>query len=390
MRILGRNVEQKNFLLCQKNEVDLRSSLLVSLGWNKYLKSYEKGSFAKNLVQHAFENRNAEIVDKVEIENLSKEVSYYAGKVRDCFGVSKFMVLAASDRISSFDRVLTSIPFKGEILTEISKFWFEKTRHIMKNHIVSIPHSNVVVGRQCNVFPVEFVVRGYLTGSTGTSIWTAYDKHFNKENKKEPLVYCGHEIPGNLKKNDKLPTVICTPTTKSDVHDELTTREEIIKSGLMTEEDYDFCEKKAIALFNFGSDLMNKRGLVLVDTKYEFGRILEESSEITLCDEIHTPDSSRFWKLETLKSRLEAGKEPESFDKEFFRLWYKERCDPYKDDILPSPPVDFLTQVFERYSLLYEMITKSKFLPKLYHSERQTRVESIKKVIKEELKRLMT
>ena len=204
------------------------------------------------------------------------------------------------------------------------------------------------------MFPVEFVIRGYITGVTSTSAWTAYSKG--------ERIFCGNVLPEGLKKNQKFEKPIITPTTKSDEHDEKISAEEIVKRGLMTQQQWDYVADKTIKLFQRGTEIAAKNGLILVDTKYEFG--YNDEGDIFLIDEIHTPDSSRYWLKDSYKERFEVGQEPENIDKEFLRLWFKEHCDPYKDKILPEAPEELVIELSRRYIKLYEMITGKEFVAK--------------------------
>ena len=273
------------------------------------------------------------------------------GKVRDSYTIDDRMVFVTTDRQSAFDRVLASIPFKGQVLNLTSAWWFENTRHIIPNHLISTPDPNVTIGKKCSVFPIEFVVRGYITGTTDTSLWTQYNSGVRN--------YCGIDFPEGMKKNEKLADNIITPTTKEDRHDRPISPAEIVEEGWMTREDWDAASKAALDLFTFGQQEAAKRGLILVDTKYEMGK--DADGTITLIDEIHTPDSSRYWLAETYESRLSEGLEPENIDKEFLRLWFRENCDPYNDKVLPEAPVELVKELSLRYIRLYEMITGKEF-----------------------------
>lgn len=257
------------------------------------------------------------------------------------------LVLISTDRQSAFDRNLASIPFKGQVLNLTSQWWFEQSKDLVPNHILAVPHPNACVGKKCTVFPVEFVMRGYITGSTDTSLWTNYKRGVRQ--------YCGHALPDGLKKNQKLAANLLTPTTKDATHDELISADEILASGRMSKEDWDLCASYSQALFAFGQRVAAERGLILVDTKYEFGKT--EDGQIIIVDEIHTPDSSRYWVAETYEARMAQGLEPENIDKEFLRLWFKDRCDPYKDATLPEAPADLVNELSRRYIMLYECIT---------------------------------
>lgn len=280
----------------------------------------------------------------------------YPGKVRDTYEVGDGrLLLLTTDRQSGFDRLLGAIPFKGQVLNRTSLYWFEQTRNIIGNHVLSSPHANALIARKCTVLPIEFVVRGYMTGSTDTSIWTQYQKGIRN--------YCGHALPEGMKKNEPLPKNIVTPTTKEKEHDRPITAEEIVAEGWLTQQQWDFCSSKTLELFAFGQKLAAQRGLILVDTKYEFG--VTPDGEILLIDEIHTPDSSRYWLADSYAERLAAGQEPNMIDKEFFRLWFRDRCDPYKDAELPVPPPDLIAELAARYIQLFEKITGTTFEPDL-------------------------
>lgn len=273
-------------------------------------------------------------------------------KVRDTYDMGDSLIFITTDRQSAFDRILANIPFKGQVLNQISAFWFENTMDIVKNHVIKIPDPNVTIGKKCKVFPVEFVMRAYLTGSTDTSAWIQYTKGIRD--------ICGNILPDGMTKNQKFKGPILTPTTKSDAHDESISAAQIVDKGLIDKKTWEKLEKIVFALFKRGTEIVAKNGLILVDTKYEFGT--DDKGEIYLIDEIHTPDSSRYWIKETFESRIAAGKEPENIDKEFLRLWFKEHCDPYKDKILPPAPDDLVIELSHRYIRLFEMITGKEFL----------------------------
>ena len=278
----------------------------------------------------------------------------YPGKVRDTYEIGDGrLLLVTTDRQSGFDRLLGAIPFKGQVLNRTSLYWFEQTRMIIGNHALLSPHANALIARKCRVLPIEFVVRGYMTGSTDTSIWTQYQNGVRN--------YCGHVLPDGAKKNEPLRSNIVTPTTKEQAHDRPVTAQEIIAEGWLTKEQWEFTSTKALELFAFGQKLSSERGLILADTKYEFG--ITEDGEILLIDEIHTPDSSRYWLADSYSERLAAGQEPNMIDKEFFRLWFRDRCDPYKDAALPVPPDELIAELAERYIQLFEKITDMTFAP---------------------------
>jgi len=280
----------------------------------------------------------------------------YPGKVRDTYDLGDGrLLLITTDRQSGFDRMLGAIPFKGQVLNRTSLSWFESTKHIVGNHVLGSPHANALIARKCRVLPIEFVVRGYLTGSTDTSIWTQYAAGSR--------FFCGHTLADGMKKNEKLPENIVTPTTKEKEHDRPITAEEIVAEGWLTAGEWELASKKTLELFAFGQKVAAERGLILVDTKYEFG--VANDGEIVLIDEIHTPDSSRYWLADSYAARLAEGLEPDMIDKEFFRLWFRERCDPYKDAVLPVPPDELIAELASRYIQLFEKITGDEFVPDL-------------------------
>ena len=292
----------------------------------------------------------------LELNNCLTETSFLkgnkrTGKVRDQYDVGDKIALITTDRQSAFDRVLASIPFKGQVLNQTSAWWFKKTEHIVANHLIEMPDPNVVIAKKCKVIPIEFVVRGYITGSTSTSLWTVYNSGDRE--------YCGNKLPEGLIKNQKLDDNMLTPTTKEEHHDRPISPKDIIKEGWMTKEDWGFCSKIALDLFSFGQKVAAEHGMILVDTKYEMG--VDESGNILLIDEIHTPDSSRYWIKNTYEQRIKNGLEPENVDKEFLRLWFVDNCDPYNDDELPPAPNDLVVELSNRYIYLYETITGESF-----------------------------
>ncbi|KAL2629068.1 hypothetical protein R1flu_013754 [Riccia fluitans] len=278
------------------------------------------------------------------VKGLGKKVR---GKVRDIYDAGNYLVLVTTDRQSAFDRVLASVPFKGQVLNETSSWWFDNSRHITENAVVSTPDPNVTIARKCSVFPVEFVVRGYVTGSTSTSLWTVYNKGVRN--------YCGNELPEGLVKNQRLDENILTPTTKAEDHDMPISGKEIVEQGLMSKEDYEEVSRRALALFAFGQEVARRHGLLLVDTKYEFGKSADGT--IFLLDEVHTPDSSRYWVAASYEERQRNGFEPQNIDKEFLRLWFKDNCNPYEDEVLPEAPAELVAELSWRYILLFETIT---------------------------------
>ena len=279
----------------------------------------------------------------------------YFGKVRDCYDLPDgTRILISSDRISAFDRILAAIPFKGQVLTQTAKFWFEQTADICPNHVISYPDPNVVIGKRLTILPVEIVVRGYLAGTTGTSVLTLY--------KQGQRAMYGHTLPDGLRDNQALPHPIITPTSKAfdGGHDEPLTAQDIVSQGLLTQAQWDEVSTKALALFARGQMMAAERGLILVDTKYEFGT--DEAGNILLADEIHTPDSSRYWIASGYPEAFENGTRPPSFDKDVIRAWVAARCDPYKDEI-PEIPAEMIAQTAQVYIDAYQAITGRTFIP---------------------------
>ena len=279
--------------------------------------------------------------------------NFQRGKVRDSYDLPDGRrVMVATDRQSAFDYVLAAVPFKGQVLNQTARFWFERTEDICPNHVIGYPDPNIITGKRLSMLPVEMVVRAYMTGSTSTSIWPMYERG-------ERVMY-GHRFPNRLVKNQKLPQTIITPTTKGDQgdHDEPISAEDLVASGAVSQAQWDRLAEASLALFARGQAIAAENGLILVDTKYEFGT--DEAGTITLADEVHTPDSSRYWLADSYEARLAAGQEPDSLDKEFLRLWIAERCDPYKDPI-PEIPADTLRDFSGKYMRLYEQVTGQPF-----------------------------
>lgn len=299
------------------------------------------------------------VLQTIDVPRLGKK---FQGKVRDFYIKDNKRILITTDRQSAFDVILGHIPYKGSVLNMLSAFWFEQTKNIVPNHMIAVPDANVLIGKNCEPIPVEMVVRGYISGVTNTSIWGSY-------NKGERVIY-GLKFPDGLKKNQRLPNPVITPTTHGGGkggHDERLTKEEIIKRKIVDKKLYEQMEKAALALFDFGSKLCKKRGLILVDTKYEFGLY---KGKLTLIDEIHTPDSSRFWIEKTYKKRFEKGLEPENFDKEFLRLWYVKRG--YKGEGKPPEMAkQLIIDLAKRYISVYEKITGKKFKVYKYPIEKR-------------------
>ncbi|MBI4033172.1 MAG: phosphoribosylaminoimidazolesuccinocarboxamide synthase [Candidatus Blackburnbacteria bacterium] len=307
------------------------------------------------------------VLKEINIPSFGKKSQ---GKVRDYYVRRNSRILITTDRQSAFDVILGCIPYKGTVLNLLSEFWFKKTHQIVSNHLVSVPDPNVMIVKNCKAIPVEMVVRGYISGVTKTSVWYSYERG-------ERIIY-GIKFPPGLKKNQKLPRPVITPTTHGGGvggHDERLTRDEIIKRRIVDKKLYSKMEKVSLALFAYGSRLCKRRGLILVDTKYEFGL---SKGELTLIDEIHTPDSSRFWIAKTYKDRFSRGLEPENFDKEFLRLWYAKKG--YTGD--GKPPKmgrELLISLAKRYIAVYETITGKKFTAFEYPIEERI-VKNLSKV----------
>lgn len=298
--------------------------------------------------------------------------NHYIGKVRDTFDLGDGrMVFVTSDRLSAFDRSITSVPNKGAILNGIASFWFNRTANILPNHIISLPDPNVMVVKKLKMLPVEVVVRRFMTGTTGTSIWTKY-------NNGERDMY-GHSFPEGMVKNQELWETIITPTTKGE-SDEPLSSADVVARGLVSKELWQKTEQAALALFERGRQIAAERGLILVDTKYEFGT--DENGELHIADEIHTPDSSRYWIAATYAERFARGEEPEGLDKEFVRKWLVARMnDTYADPIPEITDAD--NQMFsDKYAELYERVTGDRFKAP---SDNQPVIERIKDALRPEL-----
>jgi phosphoribosylaminoimidazole-succinocarboxamide synthase len=289
---------------------------------------------------------------------LPNQTNFYKGKVRDVYTIAdKYMVMVVSDRISAFDVVLPQpIPYKGQVLTQLARWWFDRTADICPNHVLAYPDPNVVIGKHVTILPVEVVVRGYLAGTTSTSVLTQYKAGVRH-------MY-GHTLPDGLRDNQVLPAAIITPTSKAfdGGHDAPLTADEIVSQGLLTAAQWAEVSAKALALFARGQKMAAERGLILVDTKYEFG--LDAEGQILIADEIHTPDSSRYWIASGYQAAFEAGTRPPSFDKDVIRSWVGARCDPYKDPI-PEIPAEMIEKTSRVYIDAYEQITGETFVPDL-------------------------
>ena len=296
----------------------------------------------------------APLADRCLIDAKFDELpNFYRGKVRDTYHLPDGrQVMIATDRQSAFDQVLAAVPHKGQVLNQTARFWFEETADLCPNHVIDYPDPNVVIARHLDMMPIEMIVRDYMTGSTETSIWTMYDRG-------ERTLY-GHRFPDGLVKNQKLPGTILTPTTKAEQgeRDEPITADEIVDKGLLTSDQWKAAAKISLNLFARGREKAAAQGLILVDTKYEFG--FDGDGTIVVADELHTPDSSRYWKTASYETRLAGGEEPEGLDKEFLRLWVRARCDPYKDPV-PEIPADTIEEFSGKYIALYETVTGRAF-----------------------------
>lgn len=282
---------------------------------------------------------------RTDIPELGERIE---GKVRDIYLQDGRRILITTDRVSAFDQVLGAIPYKGQVLNQLSAWWFEQTRQIVPNHVLSVPDPNVTIGAEAEALPVEVIVRGYITGVTSTSLWTLYEQGVDRP--------YGLDLPEGLRKNDPLPEPVITPTTKATggAHDERLTNAEVVEHGLVNPELWSEVQAAALAVFRLGQEVAARAGLVLVDTKYEFGLV---EGKLALIDEIHTPDSSRYWIADTY-----AAGEPQNYDKEFLRLWFVEQG--YRGDgPAPAMPDEFVTEVAGRYIDAFERLTGETFEP---------------------------
>jgi phosphoribosylaminoimidazole-succinocarboxamide synthase len=294
------------------------------------------------------------VLERTDLGELGK---HYEGKVRDCYSTPKGeRIIVVTDRISAFDRVLGTLPLKGQLLNHCAAWWFKQTASVVPNHVLSVPDPNVMIVRECQSLPVEMVVRSYLTGSTSTSIWVHYQQGSRE--------FCGHKLPDGMRKHERLAKPILTPSTKAahGDHDVSASRDEILKLSGMPAADFDKAAEMAMTLFKYGQKLCAERGLILVDTKYEVGKTPE--GDIVVIDEIHTPDSSRFWFADTYEERFDAGQDPESFDKEYLRRWLVGQGFKGEGPI-PHLPDDVRVEATNRYLESVERITGEDFKPHL-------------------------
>jgi len=279
--------------------------------------------------------------------HLSELGERLEGKVRDIYLRPRDVVLVATDRHSSFDRIIAYVPGKGEVLNRLSAYWFEETKDIVPNHVLTVPDPNVTIAKRCTPLPIEAVMRGYLSGVTGTSLWTRYEKGERD--------FGSFRLPDGVRKNEKLTEPAFTPSTKEKEHDRNVTPREIVETGLMARDLLARVEDVSRRLFLRGQEMARARGLILVDTKYEFG--LDVEGVLTLIDEVHTPDSSRYWQADSYEARIARGAEPEYFDKEFLRLWFMDHCDPYNDATLPEAPAEMVAELSRRYAAIFTQLS---------------------------------
>jgi phosphoribosylaminoimidazole-succinocarboxamide synthase len=292
-------------------------------------------------------------LDRTDFPELGERIE---GKVRDSYLKGDRRIIVVSDRVSCFDVVVGTIPLKGQVLNQAAAFWFEKLADVAPNHLLEVPDPSVSVVRECQILPAEFVYRGFLTGSTSTSIWTAYERGERS--------YCGHSLPEGLRRHERLPTALLTPTTKAErgEHDELTSREELIARAVISEARYDEAARLGAALFRAGQEWAESRGLILVDTKYEMG--IDAEGRLLVIDEIHTPDSSRYWYKDSYERAMSQGRDPQAIDKEYIRLWLGEQG--YKGQGAPPPlPDEVRCEAARRYIEAHEQISGTSFEPNL-------------------------
>jgi len=285
----------------------------------------------------------------------------YAGKVRDCFidRARGERIIIVTDRLSAFDAVVGTIPFKGQVLNQLAQFWFDRTCAIAPNHMLRVPDPNVMIARECEPLPVELVMRAYLTGVTSTSIWKAYEAGAR--------TFCGHHLPDGMRKNQPLPHAILTPSTKAAKgdHDVSVSRDELLAMGRITPALFDRAAELAVALFAAGQRHAAAQGLILADTKYEIGldRRRPDGDQLVVIDEIHTPDSSRYWYADDYEARLARGEEPRSLDKEYVRRWLAGDAGWSGDGPPPVMPDEIRVEAARRYITSYEIVTGQTFVP---------------------------
>lgn len=315
------------------------------------------------------QNNTQGVLTKTEF-SLPGQQSFYKGKVRDVFSINDLLIMVISDRISAFDFVLPKgIPFKGQVLNKTATFFMEQTKNIVPNWLTATPDPNVAVGIKCEPFKVEMVIRGYLAG------------HAWREYKSGKRVLCGVEMPEGMKESDKFPTPIITPATKAEEgHDEDISKEDIVAKGIVSAKDYAVLEDYTFKLFEAGSNHAQKQGLILVDTKYEFGK--DANGQIILIDEIHTPDSSRYYYAEGYEERQQNGEKQKQLSKEFVREWLMENnFQGLEGQTMPFMPDDFVDLVSKRYIELFEKVTGQKFEGQLSENPQKRVEENILKFL---------
>ncbi|MBI2076203.1 MAG: phosphoribosylaminoimidazolesuccinocarboxamide synthase [Candidatus Aenigmarchaeota archaeon] len=289
-----------------------------------------------------------------QLNNTLAETSFsfgklYRGKVRDNYTINGRRIIICTDRLSAFDKIICTIPFKGQVLNQLAAFWFNETRRIAKNHLIEMPDANAIIAKECKPIPIEMIVRRYITGVTKTSLWFNYSKGERK--------FFSAVLPNNLKKDQKLGEPIITPTTKMEKHDRNLSRNEIEK--FVPVDIFRQMEETSFRLFEFGSGLAESRGLILVDTKYEFGLC---DGELTLIDEMHTPDSSRFWFANTYEKLFSQGQPQRELDKEYVRRWLASKGFLGEGPV-PAVPEDVRIEAAKRYIEAFEILTDKKFEP---------------------------
>ncbi|MHA1680614.1 MAG: phosphoribosylaminoimidazolesuccinocarboxamide synthase [Promethearchaeota archaeon] len=301
--------------------------------------AYEKK--IKDVIQKDFLIKKTNFKDHFE--------NFYEGKVRDNYNAGSSRIIIVTDRLSAFDRIITTIPYKGQLLNQTAAFWFEKTGKNVPNHVIDVPDPNIMIVKECKPLPVEMVIRGYITGSA----WRAYEKDPN-------VSISGIQFRPGLRKYEKLDSPVITPSTKAaSGHDEPISREKIIDQGIVSKEIYIQIEEMAKKLFEMGTEISASNGLILVDTKYEFGLDAEEN--VVVIDEIHTPDSSRYWMLNSYEDLFSQGKDPEVLDKEFFRDWLRLEKNFMGDGPIPQVDVEVKISLCKRYIRNYEILLGQKF-----------------------------
>jgi phosphoribosylaminoimidazole-succinocarboxamide synthase len=291
------------------------------------------------------ENKNNDYLNDYEFVRSGKVRNIYKSTYQDT------LLISSSDRLSAFDRHICDIPYKGNILNSISVWWFDQTKDIVPNHLIKQLNSTDIIVKKCKPILIEFVVRGYMTGRGKTSMWYNYNIGVRD--------YCGNKLKNGMVKNQKLEKCIISPTTKGKT-DELISEREILEKGILTQKQWDTCAKYALELFDYGQKKAKENGMMLVDTKYEFG--FDKDGEIMLIDEVHTPDSSRYWFKHNYQERFNKGLDPESIDKEIIRKWIKDNYDPYNTSIEIKVIQEMKDLVTRRYIQLYEIITDNSFI----------------------------